>query len=560
MKLLISSLHFISLLSKSSSAAAFITLHSRSNNLFMFSKSLSLPTTTTHHNNYHHLHRWPRLRLWSVLWGIGSDDDINDSDDGRRGGAASSLADSYAVRTHRHSTANDNDNELRWDFIPINYFTDLEKKQQSANGVGTLALKALDICASTQQKDVVTVQHSLQCKWVRSPDSTTSDCWSINVDINNEDSNNGFSRELECILSRIMVQCAITQIITTATATRNSIDIERKEEGGDKHAILLHVTLPLPEGQGCQQIITLLTKDKKKENYCNECIIRHLFNPLNSDYAQNMELVDMVNNQGEVLGGLPRPYVHTWNILHRGVGILVTKGKGNNNTVDNNKNRRNYLGAPPPDVYVHQRTSTKRVFPSLHDMFVGGVSCSGEDPIWTAAREVAEELGLKRALRVLERQQQHKQQQVGDITPSSYYPSFDNINPLSDKLFQCTICTSYNRCVVSMFTYACDTSSEKIEWQEEEVAWGGWVPYDVVTVAASLSVNKLKEKGDWPGAGVDDDNDNDMLWYSHTNKDECEALGNNIEEQKEKSWESWDFVPDGLLVWVAWLEWVQTGK
>lgn len=54
-----------------------------------------------------------------------------------------------------------------------------------------------------------------------------------------------------------------------------------------------------------------------------------------------------------------------------------------------------------PLVYVHRRTSTKRIFPSLYDMFVGGVSTRGEQSRLTAAREVAEELGLTRGLDIL---------------------------------------------------------------------------------------------------------------------------------------------------------------
>lgn len=46
------------------------------------------------------------------------------------------------------------------------------------------------------------------------------------------------------------------------------------------------------------------------------------------------------------------------------------------------------------DVYCHRRTSTKRVFPSLYDMFIGGVSESMEPAAHTALRELGEELDL----------------------------------------------------------------------------------------------------------------------------------------------------------------------
>lgn len=58
--------------------------------------------------------------------------------------------------------------------------------------------------------------------------------------------------------------------------------------------------------------------------------------------------------------------------------------------------------SPPPapfrihqgEVYCHRRTSTKRVFPSMYDMFIGGVSGTMEPAATTALRELGEELGL----------------------------------------------------------------------------------------------------------------------------------------------------------------------
>ena len=121
-------------------------------------------------------------------------------------------------------------------------------------------------------------------------------------------------------------------------------------------------------------------------------------------------------------------------------------------------------------MYVHRRTDTKRIFPSLYDMFVGGVSGAKEDPKTTAAREVGEELGLNH--------------------PDS----------LSEPLFDCTVCTSYNRCVVTMFCYTCALDkTEEIQWQEEEVAWGEFVPYNIIEAAASNSIERLIQSGKWPG-------------------------------------------------------------
>lgn len=45
-------------------------------------------------------------------------------------------------------------------------------------------------------------------------------------------------------------------------------------------------------------------------------------------------------------------------------------------------------------VYVHQRTSTKDVFPGMFDCWAGGVLGAGETVIEGARRELAEELGI----------------------------------------------------------------------------------------------------------------------------------------------------------------------
>jgi hypothetical protein len=75
----------------------------------------------------------------------------------------------------------------------------------------------------------------------------------------------------------------------------------------------------------------------------------------------------MVDREGRVLRSLPGPYVHAWNILHRGVGLIVVMDED-----------RSSEGGRTPMVYMHCRTTMKRIFPSPYDMFVRGVSCWGE--------------------------------------------------------------------------------------------------------------------------------------------------------------------------------------
>lgn len=219
-----------------------------------------------------------------------------------------------------------------------------------------------------------------------------------------------------------------------------------------------------------------------------------------------MEIVDMVDQAGSVLGMVPRSLVHTLNVLHRGIGLTVSKDDKFS------------------ELYCHRRTDFKRIFPSLYDMFVGGVSLSGEDSKLTAAREVAEELGLSGAL-------------DEDGQP--------NHTALSDPLFKCVVCTGYNRCVVTVFQYTIqDPAGESISWQEEEVSWGDFVPYDIVESAADLSIQRLVSQSEWPGI------------LPAVQSQRRGSKPTNVAYAED--WMTWDFVPDGLLVWEAWLKWRQS--
>jgi hypothetical protein len=98
-----------------------------------------------------------------------------------------------------------------------------------------------------------------------------------------------------------------------------------------------------------------------------------------------------------------------------------------------------------------------------------------------------------------------------------------------------------------MFAYQC-LSEESVRWQEEEVQWGEFVPYDVVEVAAALSIDRLVGGAYWPGGipsseGVQLNEKIDYVKKQYAN---------------DQAWETWDFVPDGLLVWEAWLKWFKS--
>ncbi|MFF8397948.1 NUDIX hydrolase [Streptomyces sp. NPDC016172] len=86
------------------------------------------------------------------------------------------------------------------------------------------------------------------------------------------------------------------------------------------------------------------------------------------------EILDIVDENDQVIGQSPRGEAYARGLRHRCVFIQARDTEGR--------------------VFVHRRTPTKLVFPSLHDMFVGGVVGAGESYDTAALREAEEELGV----------------------------------------------------------------------------------------------------------------------------------------------------------------------
>lgn len=87
------------------------------------------------------------------------------------------------------------------------------------------------------------------------------------------------------------------------------------------------------------------------------------------------ELLDVVDEHDEVVGRVRRGEVYARGLRHRCVFVLVRDAEGR--------------------VFVHRRTAAKLVFPSMYDMFVGGVVGAGESYDAAALREAEEELGVR---------------------------------------------------------------------------------------------------------------------------------------------------------------------
>ncbi|MFF5368407.1 NUDIX hydrolase [Streptomyces sp. NPDC013187] len=86
------------------------------------------------------------------------------------------------------------------------------------------------------------------------------------------------------------------------------------------------------------------------------------------------EILDIVDENDRVVGQRPRGEVYARGLRHRCVFVQARDAEDR--------------------IFVHRRTATKLVFPSLHDMFVGGVVGAGESYDAAALREAGEELGV----------------------------------------------------------------------------------------------------------------------------------------------------------------------
>ena len=86
------------------------------------------------------------------------------------------------------------------------------------------------------------------------------------------------------------------------------------------------------------------------------------------------EIVALVNGSGVVTGPAERSVVRRDNLRHAATAVLVRNSSG--------------------QIFVHRRASTKDWAPGCHDAAAGGMLLYGEDPQESAARELAEELGV----------------------------------------------------------------------------------------------------------------------------------------------------------------------
>ncbi|MFJ4154598.1 NUDIX hydrolase [Pseudomonas sp. NPDC089752] len=93
--------------------------------------------------------------------------------------------------------------------------------------------------------------------------------------------------------------------------------------------------------------------------------------------ASDRELVAWVDAADQVLGALPRAELRERGLIGRCTFILLFNGAG--------------------ELCVHRRTLSKALYPGYWDVAAGGMVGAGEAYADSAARELAEELGIEGA-------------------------------------------------------------------------------------------------------------------------------------------------------------------
>lgn len=88
----------------------------------------------------------------------------------------------------------------------------------------------------------------------------------------------------------------------------------------------------------------------------------------------SQEMVDVLDGEGRVVGLATRREMRLGRLPHRCVYLMVFNRRG--------------------EIFIHQRTATKDVFPLYWDVCAGGVVSAGEGFLEGVLREGFEELGI----------------------------------------------------------------------------------------------------------------------------------------------------------------------
>jgi isopentenyldiphosphate isomerase len=222
------------------------------------------------------------------------------------------------------------------------------------------------------------------------------------------------------------------------------------------------------------ELLTNIDISNNSNNLINQLLLLITKKIHTANEVTQMEMVDWISTDGETsILTLPRKEIHKYNLLHSGIGVIVLNNKG--------------------EIYIHKRSSMKRIFPSMLDMFIGGVHSSKETYLQTLKREINEELGLDinnidiYNLQTLKHLTSNKDLNDKNILLSAFISNFideqnninQNNNSLIIELNSTTILTSYNHCYVKCYILYCNENlANSIHFKDGEIEEGYWLDFN----------------------------------------------------------------------------------
>eukprot|EP00466_Bigelowiella_natans_P017160 jgi/Bigna1/147568/aug1.206_g22276 len=162
-----------------------------------------------------------------------------------------------------------------------------------------------------------------------------------------------------------------------------------------------------------------------------------------AQYAKEGEVWEAVDNYGHRIMGVPNEWAMLNRWMVRGVGIILLNYEQDKIMVTK------IDCATLTQVFVHKRSQSKKNFPGMYDMFIGGHSNDKEHDLETIYRELNEEIGLDEPLH------------------------------LCDAEYQCVVKTSTNNVFVGLYRAVAPPNFEP-EFRDGEIAWGDWMSRDEI--------------------------------------------------------------------------------
>ena len=186
-----------------------------------------------------------------------------------------------------------------WSLVSIDQIIIAKKGGKSGLADGAKAVDALMSAATIPWTPTTTAAATIVCKQTN---ETALEVSVVETESTTNPDEKRVPTDLLAILQRILVQSMANKIEPSST----------KEW-----------SIAIIDGEKSFSMNYCLSEDDNDGNAAAKALFADILQ--GGDGEDGLEWVEMVTGTGEALGKVPRPLVHKFNILHRGIGLFVTK-------------------------------------------------------------------------------------------------------------------------------------------------------------------------------------------------------------------------------------------